>query len=857
MREIFLTLFIPAFVIGADLENPSPSRLGAESFAQREAAVQELWEQGDDVRELLEEQALQPDPEIAWRARRILRWIDLRITPETPKEVVGLIEGYIQAATAAERERIYGKLIAAKAYQQLFRLPDHLSDQVVSRQLAERVSELAGDVAEELIIEGKDQEALDILTDSRRGDNGQLRWVSLASGMGLREELWDDLEPRDQMRFARWAGDVETVKELVPANHELLTTLQILDGNPAPFLVNQGLLGGPVGTRAELSLALWEGREEEAQAIVADLLSEAKGGGADRSHEAFQILAQTGFGQEALSYFEEFYPAEAFDYYQRTERIDKAFRGLDLKPGERVSKKWLRRASLLVEGEWDINNQGCKELVYLGLFLQERGLADEASRVLRVLLTRLEEEQNENETLGFLLFLAGNGSSLLNVGNPELALQFASELKEDSFQPRRFLMTSFSDDASAARIYDFLEKSEPDLSDWERVRAVFAFFGRTVDFPTPKLAGILKDFEVEAQAGKSDEDWLTLQDSATYRGDTALLERSIRALIAFEGDEQSFTAELAGFHYSNGDFEQGADLWRGLSEKNPADSLQMAFAIVCLTKAGRETEAAALHDQLEKLALGDGRWLVILSELWLRVGDVERAHAYDQRALLLLPSGSTPWFQQLARLAASAQRAGEWRQAAACHRVYEAMRAFQFSPTPSEYLEGPAQADYCLAMDALGRGDEEAMRAKFDRAAAAGGHSGFFADEALPALRAAGRHDEAARLWELLGKTYYRSLALYPNGHNSLNTAAWVAARAGQDIEQAVIWSDAALKLQPRSSAYLDTKAETFFAQGKRKQAVKWSEKACRHSRGVAELGQLRVQFRHFQNDPFHLPEEN
>lgn len=844
--------------MGADLLGASPSRLGAESFAQREAAAQELWAQGEDAQENLEAQTRESDPEIAWRARRILRWIDLRVTPETPKEVIALIEDYIQADSAMEREKIYGALLAAKAYQQLFRLPDHLADEAVSRQLAERVSELAGQVAAELIAEGKDQEALEILADSSREESGKLRWVSLASAMGLRGFLWDELDARDQMLFARWAGDLKTVKKLAPADHEVRTTLQILDGNPVPFLVNQQLVHGAVGTRAKLALARWEGRDDEevTRKLVAQLVTEAELAGGDKSHEAFQTLAQNGYAEEALSYFKEFYPAESFDYFQRSERVELAFQSFGLKAGERVSNQWLQRATLLVQDEWDPDNEGCKELYYMGLFLHERGLDEEAERVLRVLLTRLEEEQNENETLGFLTFMAGSGS-VLNAGIPELSLQMAAEQKGELFEPREFLMTVFMDDDGAARLYNFAKELDPEASDWDHVRAVFAFFGREVEFPAPKLAKLLAEFEAAAQKDGRGEAWGILQESAAYRGDTELLERSMRALLDLDGDDLSSISGLAGFHYANGDFGKGADLWVGLSEESPHEVSHLGFAIVCLTLAGREEEAAALHTRMEKLALGDGHWLVVLSELWRRVGDFEKARSYDERALLLLPSGGTAWFGQLSRLAVSARGAGSWKQAAACHRIYEAMRHFQFFPSAAYYLEGSAEMDYCLAMAALERGDEEVMRRHLDRSVAAGGHAGFFANEALPALRAAGRQDEASRIWEILGADYKRSLQLYPGGHNSLNTAAWVASRAGEDLPQAAEWSDAALKLRPLSSAYLDTKAETLFALGKRKQAVKWSRKACQHSRGVEELGELRIQFRHFQNDPLPLAEEN
>jgi tetratricopeptide (TPR) repeat protein len=142
------------------------------------------------------------------------------------------------------------------------------------------------------------------------------------------------------------------------------------------------------------------------------------------------------------------------------------------------------------------------------------------------------------------------------------------------------------------------------------------------------------------------------------------------------------------------------------------------------------------------------------------------------------------------------------------------------------------------------------------RSAALGGQQGFFANEPLWELRKQGRFDEIDRIWPEMVSVYHRALEAYPDSHNTLNTAAWSAARAGKDIAQASAWIDRSLALKPDSAAYLDTKAEVLFAQRKRKEALAWSQKACARSSDVDELAQLRLQMVHFREDAFHLGED-
>jgi tetratricopeptide (TPR) repeat protein len=84
-------------------------------------------------------------------------------------------------------------------------------------------------------------------------------------------------------------------------------------------------------------------------------------------------------------------------------------------------------------------------------------------------------------------------------------------------------------------------------------------------------------------------------------------------------------------------------------------------------------------------------------------------------------------------------------------------------------------------------------------------------------------HDEWFKIsWEQIGNV----LKLYPDCDNTCNTAAWLASRALQNLDQARNYEQHALTLNPEQPAYMDTMAEIEFARGNREKAIEWSTKA-------------------------------
>jgi len=860
VKGIFVSFLVLAAAVSEKLVGLELSEvnLGSDHYEQREEALQLFWEEGEEAESFLKEQLKSGEPEVVLRARQLLRWIDLKITPETPREIQTLVEAYIIAAAEEEREEIYKKLYDLEAYDQLYKLPNHIADQEVSQSLRTRVAEqLSRAIAEGLLLEGKEAEALQVLRAGAADSSFKNQWIPLASAMGLREPLWEGLSPEDQMRFARWDGDVELVEQLAEEEDQVRTTLQMLAGDPLPFIQRLSEARGQdrLVTRARLALASWQDGEEDedTQKLVRGLVAETEGENTQNANVAYQALARNGYLEEALNYYRNNFKEEAFQYHQSQEELDEAFSLFGLKPGEKVSEEWIEESLKLIKEGWDRENNGCQRMAYLGMFLNERGEEAEAERIFRALLAHLGKVENESGQLDFLLFLAGTqGYS----GTLELVIKLAEEMEGNVFAPRNFLISAVADDKTANEVFFFVEKQEPEMSEWDRVRVVFAFFGRRVDLPAEKVSGLLESFVERVKEDKREPGYSALRS----RGDVAYLELALQGFLKLDGGSEEYLSDLAQFYFSDGRYQDAAELWERLVNAHPMNRLYLGYAVVCLTLSENHGQAEHLLNRLEKFAHGSVGWMLLLSQLWDQSGDYERSYLYAERALLNYPAGSAQWGEQLSRVAESARLSRRWKQAAACQHVYEIMRNYGYydAPiSPSVDFESFTKVEYCRGMAALEDGEEDKAIIYLDRACEAGGKLSIFADETFYTLRQLGRDDLTVRYWKKLKPDYLRSLELYPDGHNTLNVAAWVASRSGQELERAMEWSNRALQLYPNSAAYNDTKAEVFFAQGKREEALKWSEKACQKSRGEDELRLLRGQYRHFRDDPIVLTEKN
>lgn len=845
---VLLSILALLAVEAPEVDEP---RLDADQFQARQEAARQLWEGGKESLPTLQKWVESDDPEASRRARRLMRWIDMELTPDSSPRVMELVEAYRMEESMKEREAIFQELLELRAYMPLFRLPRHLSDEAVADNLSERVALLAGQVAREKILEGKDEEALQFLAESRDSRGGRLRYIALAHGMGLKEKLWDKLTVEDKLIWARWTADEETLLKLASPEHPARQVIKIFSGDPTGFLQEMAGKEGMKGLRARLLFNQWQGDEEATTALVKQLVRLAEEGESANASTALQVLGQCGYRDEVMALLDQLEDGSVFDYFISGHEVEQAFKVYGLVSGEPIPPDWLAKQVELAGGSWDRDNLGCRRLFDVAMHLKAAGQDEEAERLIRALWDSFESSE---DNLYFLTTLAvGDRYRLLSNSYTRLALELAEEADLNDWNPTSFMELIFGDEVYW--LWRLIEEARPDWSEWKRLGYVFHFLGTDYDPPVDEVTALFTEIEALLTEDGGEIAWERLADLAVYGGKMPLAERCWQEVIKLNPDDFLHLSKLAEVDFVWGRYEQALEKWSQLLEMNPGYDQARLMVCACLELCGKKEEAREHWEMLEKLALGNTSWLGKMAGILGQAGEHQLQYKLLRRLMISTRiSSDGSWFSALDNVREAARLAGDWEAAASLGEVYESQVRLESevgynSYGIMSYFEGRGEILYAKAMAAYEQGEREEGRTSLLKAAEVAKFHGFFANEVLYELNQAGLQKEAELVWRELEPTYERSLRDYPDAHNTLNSIAWVASRAWVRPDDCLQWVDRALKLKPDSAAYLDTRAEVLFVLGKREEALKWSMKACSHSRGSAELGELYLQYLHFKND--------
>lgn len=98
--------------------------------------------------------------------------------------------------------------------------------------------------------------------------------------------------------------------------------------------------------------------------------------------------------------------------------------------------------------------------------------------------------------------------------------------------------------------------------------------------------------------------------------------------------------------------------------------------------------------------------------------------------------------------------------------------------------------------------------------------------EAVPILKALGRAEDASKLFDRGYALSKGQLDREPDSPEMMNNLAWLCARSGERLHEAVALSQRAIAADPANYAYLDTAAEAKFRAGDAAEAVRLEERA-------------------------------
>ena len=840
--------------------------LADDSFRVREESTRELWMLGAAALPGLNEAAASADPEQSFRARDLLRKIQLHITPDTDPSVISLIELYA-TASPAEKASLLGKMRGKRAWRQMLKLYASETQPELREKLQLMMQAVSLKAARERLMLGDAVGAREFLEMGPADSQGLLALADFHRSQGtLEAELEKAAEGKDR-RAAAWRLALQRAAGNPAAARQEATAA----GEDGIAAVMAALAGDPLAYLRQL-----EGRREDmpASAIYASIMAKRWQDKRQRPADmepltrmlASRDFEERGTALNALFLLGELESAEpvlmksqplaAFRHFEALERIPEAFESLGLDPQAPDFKTWVtKRVGLLIEedigDQTEVSDYGT-ELVSLANFLERRGLHAEAWQAFGDALAGMAEK-DPNAFADFLNKLFGGRESLS--GAPQLASKVGvAWAGDDEKRWQEVVVAAFGDDDRSRSWWDWLAEINQESSNSERLEAMLAIFRMGPD--PARLAGKwLAQLWKSVEAAAPDQRQPLIEriyELSAESGDVVSCLKAWDQLPPEARDKVFWGVQIV--HLSADErWGDAADLIlkqiSAITEagQEPGADLH-AYAASALRAAGRIKEAE-LHDQwADRMVLGSASIAIRAGNGYAYGRDYQRAAEWWARAATQADPDSEDFGMAVKLHSDALLEQWKWPETAATSEVIAAIYSgsdYQWS-NQLPLIRQRLQADMARALSRLeiNRAGSLATLEHCHRSFAS---DGSLADFFFPALRHAGlikEHDAwFLKTWQFIEDVIQR----FPESDNTRNTAAWFAARAMRKPDAAERHLNKALAANPNQPAYLDTMAEIHFASGNRAKALEWSQKAINYS---PEDSLLRRQHERFRSDP-------
>ena len=836
--------------------------LSNERFAVREAATKKLWESGDAAIGELKQAAAGADPEAAYRAREILRKIDLFITPGTDPAVINLVERY-KKATASQKGDLLNAMREKRAYRQILKLYAAETDPKLRAELQSTVKGLAILAARESLLAGDAAGARALLEMAPADDQGLLALASFHRANGTLDAELERAKTSTakgaqawQLALYRAAGRLPEARAAAMEAGEpaIAAVMAMLAGDPEPCLTGDLLGGGglTVDLYSPLALKRWQGKPLDQAALepVVRLLNSRNVASRQRAFSMLFLLGEPAAAEPLLAKHS---PLEAFAYFESEERIPEALAALALDPDQPDYTAWAAARFEQLTSEPDDSRTEIGELVGLASFLENRGLDQELATAFDKPLALLAAKNREAFNL-LAGILCGSRFARMRVSGPLLRVgpEWAGD-DEDRWE--ELLVAVFGDNDDIIPAWTWLSQLKPDATRTQRLQATFA------------LAGF------GADPANLREQWLDLAWANITKADAGQRPQLLRHLEFLVG-QSADVSTLLKIHDLNppakeeigkqvdvlllnlsaaGRWQEAAEIILGLLENKEEPTANTrpdlhAWAAACLRRAGQEAQAAEHDTWVEKLALGDAAAYLRIGQAYAFGDDYDRCSRWWQRAACEVSPTSSQYDNILESYATDLLNAGKWAQAAAVSEVLAQVtsRSAYAGSSQTLMLRLRLQADLGHALSLLESDRPRALK-MLENCHSVLRCDGLLADSFFPALRSAGLIEEHDKWFEVTWQRMEAVIKQFPGSHNTRNSAAWLAARAMRHLDEAEVHLKQALATLPRQAAYLDTMGEIQFARGRREEALEWSKKSINY---LPSDTAIRRQYHRFASGP-------
>lgn len=856
--------------------------LANESYRVREEATQKLWNLGEDGLAALEEGGSNEDPEIAFRSQILLQRIRTGITPGTPQAIVDLVQRYFRSDATGKKAVLF-ELQRQKAYPQMLRLYRFEDDPAVRSECDEILEKTILPVVLGELLENRDDAAEELLRLAPGNEQNARR---LASLLRVRGTLDAELErsrislqrfgggvPADDLRhqevatlhlaLLRASGKHEEARRLATdlGRDDLVAALALFEGDPVPYLrwTMKQLDESPiVRVHAEVVLKRWQGDYEGADLLMRNLAREAREAGEGEDSGALVSLLLNGYVDLALPVVFRDDQDAAFGYYETLEQPRKALEAIGYAGTREQKDAWLNERLEAMRNDWIEAEVERFDVLTVASFMNSRG-EDEEARRLVLELSKLALAEGNESFLELLGRLHDFGGSLY-----QLAFLMASDWlgkEADKADARRVLGSLFGEGDVAERLWNMLGEAVA-VPASERLLLLGGLYGAShleaerFEEVRGKLLAMAGEGEKDVQISRLS----ALLEAAEARDDVGAALKLAEKLAALDGAE-TWTDKLANYHSYIGNWDAAAQVLDKLLQDEPHHLPNLARYGGMLIRLGRPEDARKPLRAAERFALDEPLRLYRLAADLERSGALDEAESYWRIAMMTNPPSDWYWLNCAPFMAKHARLKKQWRTAAAFAEI-DAMQYIKGRSglmNPVTYIRKRFSADLYRGLALLEEGDREGAQRLFRGCFELLNGDGVLADEYFPLLREAGMVEEHDRNFALVYERLEESIKAFPKAHNTYNSAAWMASRAGRNLDDALEKIRVALSMRPKQAAYLDTMAEVWFARRDREKAVEWSWKAVQDSfhggfSTSASSVSLREQYDRFRSEEFPVP---
>ncbi|MDB4436049.1 hypothetical protein N9139_01090 [Akkermansiaceae bacterium] len=830
--------------------------LGSDDFKKRDAATEGIWGLGDSAFELLADLEKSKDPELALRASRLLHKLRCGIRPDTPADIVEMLEEY-QAADRVAKKRIAGQLQSGEHYEYLYRLLSVEEEPEFKKNLREMVFEIIPKIIKKHIVAGEMNEARKLLklgTDFPNlihYGNFLLQHDELDAELARLKDLEHEESQARYLAYLRVKGDIPLLQKEAKrlGDEQAYATASLLLGDAMPVLklqLEEKRIQPTHQTILKLRIAQEDGDQEAIQKILA-ILEKMVGDGEtlEEAEYARRGLYASGFPDRVKLLTKD---AKWFHPYEAALILDRpadAAEILGLTNGK-LTDEWLQKNLSDLAHEWQIEDSEVPALDVLrqGVsFLEARGDYEAVAKVCSGLFdaARQAPDQAVIEMAESIAVIRSRGAI------PALA----REVGEFDLPLGELINSLFNGDAPTLWLYNIAREIKPEITNQELITLVFSYNGAGAlsreEFL--KWDDLLEEAALKkAKAGK--EDALIHLTRIWYDFGSADRRLKMFQNEAYPGSSNAYAAMIA-VNFER--WEEALSLYESLQDQVfETDEVSLYRRALLEERLGKDVDTAAMKRQAYFLSSGDPAFLSRIAYDHLDHGDEEGAYELLRTAILRSEHVNLAFrsYQSslLNRLAVQAMHLEKWREASALHMA-NTIPAVLSSSGYALNVAFEARFTKGLALFSEGKEEEGSLVLESAHALQPGG--GALADYFFPALREYGLDELHDRLCQKTLGILRGTIEMFPTDHSAKNTFAWVASRANRNLEEADQMIRAALKVDPLSPALLDTMGEVQFALGNREEAVESSMQAVDFE--IFESA-IRRQLRRFRSGEFPKP---